>query len=350
VSGPDVRDAATGETAVRLPLDDLPWHASARARLAAAAAGGRLPHALLLHGPDGVGKERFAAVVAAGLLCRQPTPDLRPCGECTDCALSLAASHPDLHWLRIPEDRKTIGVEAVRETCEQLGMTSLRGRYRVAIVVPAHRMTANAQNAFLKTLEEPAPRTLLLLVSSRPAGVLPTLRSRCQRVEIARPSTDEARQWLATTLGAAAPPGLLELAGGAPLRAAVLAPHFPALQAQMNALLGDLLAGRSEVTRTAADMVGDGLGARLDWLEAWLSDAVRARLARDATQVGIPVAPQLQSAASDLNIGAAFRFLDRLRESRRLLEGSAAPALVVEALLIELVAACRRRGVARWVP
>ena len=345
MSGPDDRDLPEAEAAVRLPLEDLPWQAAARARIGAAAAGGRLPHALLLHGPDGVGKERFAAVVAAGLLCRQPTPDLQPCGKCPDCRLTLAGSHPDLHWLRIPEDRRTIGVEAVREVCEQLGMTSLRGRYRVAIVVPAHLMTANAQNAFLKTLEEPAPRTLLVLVTSRPAGVLPTLRSRCQRVEIARPSAAEARDWLAATLGTEPPPGLLELAGGAPLRAAMLAPHFPELQEQMNGLLADLLAGRSEVTRAASDMIGDGLRARLDWLEAWLSGAVRRRLARDATHVGIPVAPQLQSAAADLNIGAAFRYLDRLRESRRLLQGSAAPALVVEALLIELVAACRRRGV-----
>lgn len=328
------------------PLEDLPWQAAARARIGTAAAGGRLPHAVLLHGPDGVGKERFATVVAAGLLCRRPGPQLQPCGECPDCLLSRAGSHPDLHWLRVPEDRKTIGVDAVRDTCEALGMTSLRGGYRVAIVVPSHLMTVSAQNAFLKTLEEPAPRTLLVLVTSRPAGVLPTLRSRCQRVEIPRPPPDAARRWLAATLRTDPPTGLLELAGGAPLRAAQLAPRFEGLQQQMEDLLGQLLSGRGEVTRVAAEMTGDGLGDRLDWLEAWLAQAVRRRLAPDATQLGIPVPPRLQSSAADLNIGAAFRCLDRLRESRRLLEGSAAPALVVEALLIELMAAYRRRGVA----
>jgi DNA polymerase-3 subunit delta' len=337
------------EVAVAAPhvsLADLPWHAAARARIASAAAGGRLPHAMLLHGPDGVGKELFAAVVAAGLLCREPSTGQRPCGECPECVLSRAGSHPDLHWLRIPEERRTIGVEAVRDACEALGMTSLRGRYRVAIVAPAHLMTASAQNAFLKTLEEPAPRTLLVLVTSRPSGVLPTLRSRCQRIEIPRPLPAQARQWLAATLGTDPPAGLLELSGGAPLRAAQLAPHFEDLQEQMVGLVGELLAGHGEVTRAAADMIGDGLGVRLDWLEAWLSGAVRQRLAPDATHVGIPVPARLQSAAAHLNIGAAFRCLDRLRESRRLLEGSAAPALVVEALLIELAAAYRRRGVA----
>jgi DNA polymerase III delta prime subunit len=159
--------------AIVVPPEFLPWHGGARSRLASAVAGSRLPHALLLHGPDGVGKERFAAALAAGLFCRRAGPDLAPCGDCTECALSRAGSHPDLHWLRRPEDRKSIGVDAVRETCERLGMTSLRGGYRVAVVTAAQLMTHAAQNAFLKTLEEPAPRTMLVLVTQRPRGCSP---------------------------------------------------------------------------------------------------------------------------------------------------------------------------------
>jgi len=327
------------------PLAFLPWQAQARARLAAAIAAGRLPHALLLHGPDGVGKERFATVLAAGLFCRRPGPDLQPCGECAECALSRAASHPDLHWLRRPEDRKSIGVDAVRDVCEQLGMTSLRSGYRVALVVHAHLMTSNAQNAFLKTLEEPAPRTLLVLLTSRPSGLLATLRSRCQRIEIPRPPAADAQAWLGRELGMPSPPGLLALAGGAPVKAADLAPHFEGLQGQMTAMLSDLLAGRTEVTRVAAGMMGEGLGTRLDWLETWLSGSLRDRLSRDATHVGFPVAAQLQKAADAMNINGAFRLVDRLRESRRLLEGSAAAQLVVEVLLIELLGTIRRKGV-----
>lgn len=324
----------------------LPWHAAARARIAGALAGGRLPHALLLHGPEGVGKERFATVVATGILCRRPGPELLPCGECAECTLSRAGSHPDLHWLRRPEDRKTIGVDAVREVCEQLAMTSLRGGYRIAVVVQAHLMTPSAQNAFLKTLEEPAARTLLVLLSPRPSGVLATLRSRCQRVEISRPPGQAALDWLEGECGAAVQPGLLELAGGAPLKALELAPHYADLQSQMTAAISDLLADRAEITRVAADMLGDGLGARLAWIESWLGGSLRARLARDATYVGIPTPPQLHRAVADVNIDAAFRFVDRLRESRRLLEGSAVAQLVVEALLIDLLDTFRRKGVA----
>ena len=255
------------EAPVVLPLGYLPWQAAARGRLAGALAGGRMPHALLLHGADGLGKERFAATLAAALLCGRPAPDLMPCGACADCLLSRAGSHPDLHWLRRPEDRKSIGVDAVRDACEQLGMTSLRGGYRVAIVSPADLMTTSAQNAFLKTLEEPAPRTVLVLVTARPSRLAATLRSRCQRIEIPRPTEADGLAWLRSQLGLEPPRDLLALAGGAPLRAVVLAPHFGALEEQMSGLLDDLLAGRAEVTRAAADMLGHGLGARLDWIE-----------------------------------------------------------------------------------
>ena len=334
------------EAGVVLPLHYLPWHAAARGRLAGALTGGRMPHALLLHGADGLGKERFAATLAAALLCGRLASDLVPCGECADCLLSRAGSHPDLHWLRRPEDRKSIGVDAVRDACEQLGMTSLRGGHRVAIVVPADLMTTSAQNAFLKTLEEPAPRTLLILVTARPSRLAATLRSRCQRIEIARPADADGLAWLRGELGFEPPPDLLALAGGAPLRAMELAPHYAALEEQMSGLLDDLLAGRAEVTRAAAGMVGDGLGARLDWLEWRLSALLRGRLLQDATRVRIPGAALLQRAAAEVNMDAVFRCVSRLRECRRLLETPAAPQLLVEALLIEIVAAFRRQGVA----
>jgi DNA polymerase-3 subunit delta' len=334
------------QAGVVLPLGYLPWHSAARARLAGALGGGRMPHALVLHGADGLGKERFAATIAAALLCSRPASDLGPCGECADCALSRAGSHPDLHWLRRPEDRKSIGVDAVRDVCEQLGMTSLRGGYRVAIIVPADLMTTSAQNAFLKTLEEPAPRTLMVMVTARPSRLAATLRSRCQRVEIPRPAEADALAWLRGELDLEPPRDLLALAGGAPLRAVELAPHYAALGEQMSGLLEGLLAGRAEVTRAAADMLGDGLGVRMDWIEWWLSALLRRRLLKDATHVRIPGAAQLQRAAAEVNMEAVFRCVSRLRESRRLLEGSAAPQLLVEALLIEIVAAFRRQGVA----
>lgn len=323
----------------------LPWHAHGRERIASAMQGERLPHAILLHGPRGVGKEIFAGALAAALLCPNRGAALVACGECAECALSRAGSHPDLYRLRPLEEKKSISVDQVREACDQLGMTAMRHGHRIAVVAPAQAMTMNAQNALLKTLEEPAPRTLLLLVTARPSVLAPTLRSRCQRVEIARPTAEDALAWLARQLGHPAPDGLLEIAGGAPLRALEIAPHFEALEAQMTRLLDDLCAGRMEVTRCAEQMLGEGLPVRLDWLDAWFARALARRTLRHATRLTVPGGPLLQRVAAEVNISAAFRMVDRLREARRLLEGPAAAQLVMEAFLVEFTAAVGRRGV-----
>ena len=138
-------------------------------------------------------------------------------------------------------------------------------------------MTPSAQNALLKTLEEPAPRTVLVLVTARPSALLATLRSRCQRIEVARPEHALALRWLAATLGSAPPPRLLAVAGGSPLKALALAPHFAGPRAADDGpARGVPRPTAIEVTRAAADMQGEGLPTRLDWLEAWLVAAVQA--------------------------------------------------------------------------
>ena len=114
----------------------------------------------------------------------------------------------------------------------------------------------------------------------------------------------------------------------------------------MTEVLDDLLAGRIEATRAAGEMLGEGLPVRLDWMEAWLTGAVRRRTVPDESNLTFPGASLLQRRAAEVNISAAFRMVDRLRGARRLMEGSAAPQLVIEALLIELMAAFGRRGVA----
>ena len=337
-----------GESAGPLPIDLLPWHAAACDRLTAAVASARLPHGLLLQGPTGVGKDRFASALAAALFCTGRGPRLEACGECAECQLSRAGTHPDLHWVRPLKEKdkvkKSIGVDQVRTLCERLGMTSMRSGYRVAIVVPADLMTIQAQNALLKTLEEPAPRTVLVLATARPSKLLATLRSRCQRIEIARPEPAATLRWLGATLGTAVTPRLLAVAGGSPLKALALAPHFAGLEEQMAGLLEAYLDRRIEVTRAAADMLGEGLPARLDWLESWLAAAVRAQTgAANENPLTFRPGSLLQRAAAELNITAAFQVLDRLREARRLLEGSVSAPLVVETLLLELRAAVPAR-------
>ncbi|MBK6348913.1 MAG: DNA polymerase III subunit delta' [Proteobacteria bacterium] len=340
----DPTGGASDQDFAPLPIDLLPWHEFACDKLTAAVASQRLSHGLLLQGPAGVGKERFASALAAALFCTGRGERLVACGECAECLLSKAGTHPDLHRLRIPDDRKSIGVDQVREVCEQLSMTSMRRGYRVAVIAPAEKMTPSAQNALLKTLEEPSPRTVLVLVTARPSALLPTLRSRCQRIEVARPENSLALCWLTETLGSVPPSRLLVVAGGSPLKALALAPHFAGLEEQMAGLLEAFLDGRIEVTRAAADMQGAGLPTRLDWLEAWLVAVVRAATGVvNESPLTFGTGSHLQRAAAELNITRAFQVLDRLREARSLLEGPVSAPLVVESLLLELRAAASAR-------
>ena len=330
----------------------LHWQASALDRVRSAAETGRLPHALLLQGPPGVGKQRFAAALAAALLCQDRKTGLVACGECPECQLTKAGSHPDLHWLKRPEDRKSISVDQVRELSERLSMTSMRRGHRVAIIEPAHLMTRQAQNALLKTLEEPPPATLLMLVTATPSRLLPTLRSRCQRVEIASPPRQVALGWLAEQLedplSTETRERLLDFAGGAPLKALSLAPHFEGLEGQMGDLLEALMAVEADVTTLAGEMLGEGLPVRLDWLEKWLERVLRLRsIGQAETGLTIPGNSTLQRAGAEVNISAAFRLVDRVREARRLLDGSSAPQLLIETLLLDFAAVFAQKGVNR---
>ena len=198
----------------------LPWHASARARLAGAIAGGRMPHALLLHGADGLGKERFAATLAAGLLCARPGPDLMPCGSCADCSLESrrVASRPALVApARGPQDhRRRRGARRLRAARHDQPARRLPGRGR-GIGGPDDARTPRTPSS--RRSRSRRHGRCWCWSPQRPSRLAATLRSRCQRIEIPRPGADEALDWLRRELGSDPPPGLLDRAGGAPLRA-----------------------------------------------------------------------------------------------------------------------------------
>jgi len=197
-----------------------------------------LPHALLFHGPQGVGKLELAETFAQLLLCEHADPARRPCSACEGCRWMLAGSHPDLRRIEpealakappevegdeapaTPRGKPSmeIKVDQVRELAAFLNVGSHRGRRRVALVHPAEDMTLSAANALLKGLEEPPAGAMFLLVSDRPARLLPTIRSRCVAVPVPVPAREPALKWLKER-GAAGGERWLRYAGGAPLRA-----------------------------------------------------------------------------------------------------------------------------------
>jgi DNA polymerase-3 subunit delta' len=153
------------------------------ASLRRAAEGGRLPHALLFVGPEGVGKRLFAQTLAQALLCeRSRESAFEPCGACPACHQVAAGSHPDVLTVSKPEDRHELPIDAIRQLNHDLALAPMRGRRRLAIVDDADDLSDEASNAFLKTLEEPPPGAVLILVGTAPELQLDTILSRCRVV------------------------------------------------------------------------------------------------------------------------------------------------------------------------
>lgn len=319
----------------------LPWHEDAAAQLRKAWSANRLSHALLLHGAEGIGKRLFAAWLACAVLCdKSEGSTLRCCGECAGCKLFVAGSHPDLLWVVPEEEKQQISIDQVRAATERLTKTSYRQGYKVAIVDPAHLMTPSAANSVLKTLEEPSPRTLLILVTSQPSMLLPTVRSRCQKVTIPRPTREQAIAWLREKSGSAVDTALLEFAGGAPLRALAYADgSFEALNEHMQKSIGALLAGQADVTQVAAEWEKDRLIDRLTWLDLWLTSLARATLAGSADLITFPNrSVHLPSPPQPLNISGVYSMVDRARALKSQLARTALQReLAVESWLIGLL-------------
>lgn len=158
-----------------------------------------MPHALLLTGLKGVGKHQFSRHLAQWLLCsnaRKQGLD-QPCNECHSCRLWRAGSHPDYRLCEPEEGSRQIRVDGIRQINDFLAQTPQIGRCQVVCIRPVEVMNVNAANALLKTLEEPAGESYLLLETERFGSVLPTIRSRCQRTTIVTPAQPQSLVWLA---------------------------------------------------------------------------------------------------------------------------------------------------------
>ena len=339
-------DEREGEPA-RLPWPAmLPWQAdTARAELARRAS---WPHALLVHGPRGIGKHALALHFAQGLLCETPRGDGLACGTCAGCRYAVAGQHPDLMRLELlvvdPEAGTleavdAIAIDRVRALTDFVQLTSHRQRAKVGVIAPAERMNAAAANALLKTLEEPPPGTFLILVSDQPGRVPATLRSRCRLLAAPVPTWPDACAWLSAA-GVKAPELVLAQASGAPLRAIEQAD--PAVQEERRAWIAALSAPEAlSVPRLAARIDAGGkderkarLSRALEWLLAWTSDLARIA-AGDAARQNPDAAAALQRLALRVAPIALFRYHRSLLQRRAIEAHPLQPRLVAEAMLLD---------------
>lgn len=238
----------------------------------------RLPHALLLHGPRGVGKRAFAAALAQWLLCEAPGRD-GACGHCRACAWFAQGTHPD-HRLVEPVSEATaegeaarkggkhITINEIRELGDFIGLVSHQGGWRVVVIQPAESLNAAAANALLKTLEEPPADVMLILVAHQPGRLPATVRSRCRKLALSLPSRTEAEAWLGGQ-GLTDPATLAEV-GGAPLLALECAE--PERLARRDRFLGTLARPSADGLSRLAQDSQQRLEESWGWLTRWLYD------------------------------------------------------------------------------
>jgi DNA polymerase III subunit delta' len=309
---------------------DFPWHEAAWNEFEARLAADRLSHAYLIEGPQGLGKLHLAFRMAARVLGVPWQADDPP----------IPLQHPDLSWVTLEVDdedkqKKQIGVQQVRELCATLNMTSYSGGWKVAVLWPAEQLNANSANALLKTLEEPSPRTLLLLVRSRLDTLPATIASRCQRIRLVPPAPEDAVRWLEARAGGGDWRRLLALAGDAPLMALLLAEEgFRELDEGFTADLLDIAARRKEPLEVAAAWARRPLPMTLRWLDVWTAELVRLKAAGVTPILAESTLRTLQTVLEVIPLQRLFRYKDEVRAAMTRTDGVFNTQIMLESLLV----------------
>ncbi len=254
-----------------MKISDFAGYGDKMQQLMRSVQAGRIVHALLLTGPHGSGKRTMARLFAQAMVC---TGADKPCGVCPACKRFLAGSHPDVHVVR-PE-KKSIGVDEVRELIDALALRPYEGGRHIVIVEQADKLTPSAQNALLKTLESPSGDAMFFLVTDAPGALLPTIVSRCQTVRFSDLSVEDCA-------------GVLQRRGIEPARARELAGlsqgsvgraleidgdgEYRVLREKVLASL-EALNGRASVAGAAAPLEEDkgAEDAMLGAMELWARD------------------------------------------------------------------------------
>lgn len=261
-----------------MSTDHLPWHDALWIAVRDLRRLDRLPHALMLCGPSGLGKTILADRIAAALVCRDPDGAGNACERCSACHTRKAGTHPDLKRIAPEESGKPIGIDAIREATSRSVLTAEAAGYKVFIFNPADRLTHGAANALLKTLEEPTRNTLILLVTARPESLPATIRSRCQQLRVCAPDNDTAKIWLTGQDGGDRALAVLDLAGGAPLLALAMARDGAAdIVVSMCNDLNRLVDQQTNPITLAAQWQKHDLEFVLRYLSQWTIDLIRLK-------------------------------------------------------------------------
>ena len=310
-----------------MPFHTIIGHRSTIASLQTAAARQRLAHAYLFHGEEAIGKRTTALCFAQALLCERSPSDaeIDSCGVCRSCHQINARTHPD--YFTIEPDRELatpqIKIEQIREIEQQIMYRPLVGDRKICMIDEADRLTIGAANALLKTLEEPPDHSLFLLITSRPASLPPTIRSRCQALRFATPArTDvEAALILKREMHPADARFLAVLSEGRLGEA--LSTDLKTVRAQQQELIElvspNVLRSVTNVLNAAESLAkADRAPETLSWIARWVRDLLIIRIGGDRDQLlHMDHVPTLERDAQKATTDALLDLLGDIEETQR---------------------------------
>ncbi len=339
-----------------MPFRSIVGHHRLLALLSRAAAAETLPPALLLAGPDGAGKRQAAIALAQALNCLSPIREgegglpLDACGECASCRRILRGVHPDVITV-VPGDTGSIKIEQVRDVIDRASYRPFEGRRRVVIIDEADTLIPAAQNALLKTLEEPPSTSVFVLVSSRPDALLPTVLSRCPRLRFAALSAADVAAVLMRAHGyndAAAHAAAVDSAGSVGQALTADAADLAEARASARRLLQQVARARDPGRRidVAKELTGkartpaaerDQLRAVLRTVASMLRDIGVLATSADARSVANgDLADELAELAATIDPDRTITAFGLVNQALTALERNASPKVVADWLVLQL--------------
>ena len=328
-------------------LQEIPWNNALWQGLMDRYHGAGLPHASLLLGNEGTGRRPLAFKLAKFLLCQAADKKTAKysncCNQCHSCKLMDAGSHPDYFICDQEAKGKQIKVDTVRKVNDFLSKTPQISACQVVQVYPLEAMNTNASNALLKTLEEPSGESYLLLIAERLGTVLPTIRSRSQRINLHPPNTEEALAWLSGRLTNASADDLalaLRQCGGGPLKAEQwLRDGLLVQDATYTSLMQKWLSGQQQLQDTSKALAKFDLVDTINWWTGLSLDIMKLGMGADIAQISRPQQSewvgQLVATVSRIKLLTLQQKLQEIAGRLAAGQGNYNASLLIESLLLD---------------
>lgn len=321
-------------------VTNYPWHQKSWNHIVQARKNNHLPHAILLSGETGIGKQILANKMVKSLLCMNPQ-NYEACNNCQACKTYDSGANPDYINIELLEEKQQISVDQIRNLSEFLNYSRSFNTYRVALINPVERMNQNAANSLLKSLEEPASNSIIILIATQLSKILPTIKSRCQLLSLPTPTREQSLSWLVESSPQLENPELLlEMASGKPLLAIDIKQEDIDSRAEFEADVHSVVTANHAIIEIAKKWEKYNAETLLNWQLLWIQDIIKNTQCNQATidnsgKNPVQNYPKTLSKLSDtMTIEQMWLLYQQLLKQKQYIHTSVNPLMYIENMLL----------------